>query len=90
MIELNKEVDVHIGFRVHQHISSLLAGVKSLLVVCDNRGKGMAEVLGNNKYHVNDIDEIDNKINFIKGDNYDDIYSSIKSIRLNIKRLKNI
>ena len=88
MIELNKEVDVHIGFRVHQHISSLLAGVKSLLVVCDNRGKGMAEVLGNNKYHVNDIDEIDNKINFIKGDNYDDIYSSIKSIRLNIKRLK--
>ena len=91
MLELNKRVDMHIGFRVHQHIASLISDIKSLLVICDNRGGGMTEVLGNNKYSVNNINEIIDKIKMLENDDYSDVYRDIEQIRNNIGNIiKNI
>ncbi|KKN80833.1 hypothetical protein LCGC14_0326400 [marine sediment metagenome] len=45
MLSVCRNSDLHIGFRVHSHIASLIAGTKSILIKTDIRGKGMSEAL---------------------------------------------
>ena len=90
MFNITNNIDYHIGYRVHQHIACLLSGVKSILIICDNRGKGISEVIGNFKYSINNILELDNKLLDLENDNYENAYNDIKIIRNNIINTFNI
>lgn len=46
MIETYRQADLHVGFRVHGHICAITAGLASILLTEDARGKALRQVIG--------------------------------------------
>lgn len=45
-VEIQKSVDLHVGFRVHSHIFSLSERIASVLIAEDSRGVGQLQAMG--------------------------------------------
>lgn len=87
MMELAKNVDMHIGLRVHSHLASLSVGTKSILIHIDIRGVAMSDAIGTSIF---DIDKknlhklsknIDNAIKHDYKQVVDIIHTKFKEIK---------
>ena len=50
MLTLSKSVSMHVGLRVHTHLSALSVGTKSILISLDLRGLGQSEAIGTDSF----------------------------------------
>ncbi len=93
--EIMKECDIHIGFRVHSHIYSLISFIPSLLIPEDGRGFSINRLFGFSKLHSlkRDMNEIiinDNLINEIEDIIINESISENSYKHMNIMRSLNL
>ena len=88
MKNITKNIDMHIGYRVHSHLLSLSMGKKSILINIDNRGEMMSNTLGKNySINNNELNKLNNIIEFSIKSDYNDV---IKIINENYNKIKDI
>jgi flavodoxin len=72
-LDLYKECDFHLGYRVHAHLFFLSNRIPSILINEDIRGKGMSESLTLEVFNYNDnqmLQKVDSFIKNMKKDNF--------------------